>query len=65
MELMPISPITEEIKLLMVEARTANAWEINKRLLQTYWHIGRIKALYVFKFLGARASRASDDGFGK
>lgn len=42
MELMPLNPITEEIKSLMIEARTAVTWEINKRLLQTYWHIGRI-----------------------
>ncbi len=42
MELMPLNSIIEEIKTLMNEARTATAWEINKRLLQTYWHIGRI-----------------------
>lgn len=42
MELMLLNPITEEIKSLMVEARTAVTWEINKQLLQTYWHIGRI-----------------------
>ena len=42
MELMPINQITEEIKTLMMEARTTAALEINKQLLKTYWNIGRI-----------------------
>lgn len=42
MDLIPLNSITEEIKALMVEARTAAALEINKQLLKTYWNIGRI-----------------------
>lgn len=42
MELMSLSLLTDEIKSIMIEARTATAWEINRRLLQAYWHIGRI-----------------------
>ena len=39
---MPINQVTQEIKALMIDARTASALEINKQLLKTYWHIGRI-----------------------
>ena len=42
MELMPLNQVTQEIKALMIEARTSTALEINKQLLKTYWNIGRI-----------------------
>lgn len=38
----PLNRITEEIKLLMRDARTAIARELNDKLLKTYWSIGQI-----------------------
>lgn len=42
MELTPVNQIADKIKLLMYDARTAAAAELNNRLLKTYWEIGRI-----------------------
>jgi len=42
MAIQPINQITQEIKAMMMTARAATALEINKQLLKTYWHIGRI-----------------------
>ncbi len=42
MELIPLNQIAEQIKALMSEARTSAAWELNRRLLETNWHVGRI-----------------------
>lgn len=42
MELVPLNQLAEQIKELMIEARLAAAWEINARLLKTYWNIGQI-----------------------
>ena len=42
MELMPLSPISEEIRHLIADARASAALELNSRLIKTYWEIGRI-----------------------
>jgi len=40
MELSPLYQIADKIKLLIHDARTAAAIELNKHLLKTYWEIG-------------------------
>lgn len=42
MEIMRLETIADEIKALMLESRSAAAAELSKRILNTYWGIGRI-----------------------